>query len=294
MPGVAADRAVLHRKEMLLRDDIVAACDSYEYVAFRCCLGHAHDLETIHHGLHRLDRINLCDNYFRTETLGSHSHPLAAPAIACDNDIFPGHYQIGCPVDAVPDGLACAVAIVEEVLAGGVVHKHHRESQPPFTVHRLQTEDSGRGFLAAADDIRNQFRIVPVDHRHEVSAVIYDDVRAAFYDTPDAVLIFLGSRPVDSEDVQSFMHKSRGDIVLSGKRVAPGDVHLRPSFGQHLAKMSRLGLQMHGKSHFQPLERLGLLKFLLQTIKQRHMMPYPFYLQLSAFPELRVAYLTHF
>ena len=291
--GVAADRSVLHRKEMLLRDDIVAARDGDEYVAFRSGLSHTHNLEPIHHGLHRLDRIHLCDNHFRPEALGSHRHTLATPSIAGDNDIFPGHDQVGGPVDAIPDGLACAVTIVEEMLAGGVVHEHHRESQPPFTVHRLKAEDSGRGLLAAADDVRNQFWIVLVDHRDKVSPIVNDDVRATLDDTPDAVLIFLGSRPVDSEYVQPLVHKGRGHIVLRGKRVAAGDIHLGTALGQHLAKMRRLGLQMHGKGDLQPLERLSLLKLLLQTFKQRHMMPYPFYLQLPAFPELRVTYLTH-
>ena len=294
MPGVAADRTVLHRKEMLLGDDIVAASDGHEYVALRCGLSHTHNLETIHHGLHRLDRIHLCDNHFRAKALGSHRHALAAPAIAGDNDIFPGHNQVGGPVDAIPDGLARAITVVEEMLAGGVVHKHHRESQPPFTVHRLQTEDSGRGLLAPADDIRDQLRIVLVDHSHKISPIIDDDVRAALDDTPDAVLIFLGSRPVNSKDVQSLVHKGGSHIILRRKRIAARDIHLRPALGQHLAKMRRLGLQMHGKGHFQPLERLSLLKLLLQTFKQRHMMPYPFYLQLPAFPELRVTYLTHF
>ena len=118
------------------------------------------------------------------------------------------------PVDAVPHGLACAVTVVEEVLAGGVVHKHHREPQPPLPVHRLEAENSGRGLLAATDDIRDELRITLVDHRDEVSAVIYDDVRAALDDSPDAVFIFLRGRPMDSEDVQPLMHKSRSNIVL--------------------------------------------------------------------------------
>ncbi len=50
---------------------------------------------------------------------------------------------------------------------------------------------------------------------------------------------------MDSEDVQPLMHKSGRHIVLGRERVASGDIHLGTSFGQNLAKMRGLGLQMH-------------------------------------------------
>ena len=80
-----------------------------------------------------------------------HQHALAAPAVTGHDDVLAGHDEVGGTVDAVPDALSGAVAVVEKVLACGIVHLHHREAERSGAVHGFQAQDAGGGFLAAPD-----------------------------------------------------------------------------------------------------------------------------------------------
>ena len=128
MAGVAADGAVLHREEVLAGDDAVAAGHGDEEIAQRGCLAHLHHAEAVHHGLHRLDRIHFSDNDFGAQAFGAHRNALAAPAVAGHDHGLAGHDEIRSAVDAVPDRLAGAVAVVEEMLALGIVDQDHGDT----------------------------------------------------------------------------------------------------------------------------------------------------------------------
>ena len=103
MSCVTADCAILHLEEMILYDDCVTACHCHEDISYRSCLLHLHYLESVHHSLHRLDRIHLSDNHFRTKALRSHSNTFTAPSITCHYDILTCNDKVGSTVDTVPN-----------------------------------------------------------------------------------------------------------------------------------------------------------------------------------------------
>ncbi len=273
---------------MFFGDYVLAARHGDEHVAQRSGLPHAHDRESVHDRLHRLYRVNFSHYHLGAQAFRPHGHALSAPAVAGHDNIFPGHNKVGGAVDSVPDGLPRAVTVVEEVLACRIVYEHHRELKTLGGIHLPEPEYACRGLLAASDDIGNQFRKVLVNHGHEISAVIDDDVRTGLDDTPDASLIFLGSRPMDCKDIEPFMDEGRSDIVLSRERIASGDEHLSSSLGKDLAQMRRLRLKMDGQGYLQPRERLRFPEILFDSFQQRHVLTHPLYLHLSALPDLRI------
>ena len=103
MSCVAADCAVLHFQEMPFADHIIASCDGHEDVSLLRGLIHAHDLESVHYGLHCPDRVDFRDNDIGAEALGPHCHTLSAPAVSGHDHVLSGHDEVGGPVYAVPD-----------------------------------------------------------------------------------------------------------------------------------------------------------------------------------------------
>ena len=178
---VAADSAVVHLHKVLLGDNTAAAGNRYEEVAYLSSLVHRHYTESVHNGFHSSDRINLGNYDLRTEPLCAHGNALAAPAISCDNNIFSGNYEVRSAVDAVPYRLTCSVAVIEEMLAVGVIYKHHRKFEFASLVHGFEADYAGSCFFTAAYNIRDKIRTLAVDTVNKVAAVIDYDVRTAFY-----------------------------------------------------------------------------------------------------------------
>ena len=283
--GVAEDGAVFHEREVLCRYDVVAACYGDEDVAFSRCLFHGHDIETVHYGLHGLDRVDFGDYDFGAESFGPHGDAFAAPAVACDYDGLAGDDKVGRAVDSVPDGLACAVAVVEEVLAGGVIDQHHRELQGFLAVEVLQAEDAGGGLFAAADDVRDELRELAVDHVDKIATVVDYDVRADFDDPADAAFVLFGGSAVDGEDVETFMDEGGCDVVLRAEGIATGYVHFGPAAGKDFAEMCGLGLKVYRERYFETFEWFVEGEFLLESVEKGHVPADPFDFELSGFPE---------
>ena len=292
MAGVAADGPVLHLQKFGRRNHVLAARGGDEQVAEGGGIGHGHHPEAVHRGLEGLDRIHFRDDDPGAEALGPHGDSLAAEAVARHDDILPRDDEVRRTVDAVPDALARAVAIVEKMLAVGVVHEHHREGEFPCAVHRLQAEDAGRRLLAAADHAGQQLRELPVNQRHQVSPIVDDDVRAHLQHAPEIILVLLHGRAVDGEDIEPLVDQRRGHIILRGQRVAAGGIHFRPAGGQAQAQARRLGLHVHAQGDLEPLERLRGHEIFLDAVKQRHVVADPLDLERSAFPQVDVSDVT--
>ena len=290
--GVAADGPVLHLQEFRRGDHVLAARGGDEQVADGGGIGHGHHPEAVHHGLEGLDRIHFRDDDPGAEPLGPHGDSLAAKAVTRHDDILSRDDEVRRAVDAVPDALARAVAVVEEMLAVGIVHEHHREGQFPRAVHRLQAEDAGRRLLAAADHAGQQIRELPVNQRHQVSPIVDDDVRAHLQHAPEVILVFLHGRAVDGEDVEPLVDQRRGHVVLRTEGIAAGGVHFRPAGGQAQAQACRLGLHVHAQGDLESLERLRGHEIFLDAVKQRHVVADPLDLERSAFPQVDVSDVT--
>ena len=203
---------------------------------------HRHYIKAVHDCLDRLDRVDLGDDYAGTECLGTHSHALAAPAVACDNCDLAGNDQVRRAVDAVPDRLTRAIAVVKQMLAVGVVDHDHRELQLVLLCHCHQTDNTGRRLLAAADHILQAVAHGGVQHIYEITAVIDDDVAVIFQYLCNVPVVFLVCGIVPCKDIQPCLDERRSHIILCGERIASCDKHLRAAGSQHLAQISGFSL----------------------------------------------------
>ena len=88
---------------------------------------------------------------------------------------------------------------------------------------------------------------------HQVASVVDDDIGSAGDYLADIVHIFLLRAAVPGEYLEALMHESGGHVVLGGKGIGTGDVHLRPAGGQGLAEVGGLGLEMYREGYLQSL-----------------------------------------
>ena len=144
---VREDRAVLHDLEVLAADHVLVARRRAEDVALGRGLGHRHDVEAVHRGLERAQRVDLGDDHASAHAAGAAREAAAAPAVAADDEDAAGQQHVRRADDAVERRLAGAVAVVEEMLRLRVVDGDHREREPALGLERTQPDDAGRRLL---------------------------------------------------------------------------------------------------------------------------------------------------
>ena len=173
------------------------------------------------------------------------------------------------------------VAVVEQVLAVGVVDQNHREAQRPLRRHRLQADDAGRRLFASAEDVLQLFGQLLVQHAHQIASVVDDDVAVVREHGADVGFVLGLGAAVSGEHLQPALHERGGHVVLRGEGVGAGDVHFRAAGGQHAAEVGRFRLQMHRQRDAQAGERLLRGEFALQRAQQRAVALDPVYFQLA-------------
>ena len=273
--------------------DVPAAGDGAEDLAYLGRVAHGHDLVAVHDGLYGAHGVGLGDDDLRPEARGAHGDALAAPAVAVDDHVLAGDDEVGGAHDGVPDALARAVAVVEEVLAVGVVDLDHGEGQQPRVMELAYPVYAARRLLAAAYDAAAQLREAGAHGLQQVAAVVDDDVRPVAQDVFDVAEILLLARAVDRVDLYAAGGEGRGDVVLCGERIGAGDVHLRAAGGEHAAEVGRLGLQVYRKGDFHAGKGLFPGEVGLYAAQDGHIAPHPVYLQLAGRGQGYVFYLVH-
>ena len=219
VPGVCEYRTVLHRLKVLSRDDAAAPCDGDEHVAHARRVLHRHDLVPVHDGFERADRVDLGDDDLCAQTLCAQRDALAAPAVAGDNDVFARDDEVRRAVYTVPHGLTRAVAVIEHMLAVGLIDHDHREAQLMVLRHDLEPVYAGGRLLAAADDAGDEPGVLRVHEVDKVAAVVDYDVGADFEHAAEAVFIFLHRAAVACKDLHAAVSERGGDVVLRRERV---------------------------------------------------------------------------
>ena len=219
VPGVCEYRAVLHRLEVLSRNDAAAPCDGDEHVAHARRVLHRHDLVPVHDGFERADRVDLSDDDLCAQPLCAQRHALAAPAVAGDDNVFARDDEVRRAVYTVPHGLTRAVAVIKHVLAVGLVDHDHREAQLMVLRHDPEPVYAGGRLLAAADDAGDEPGVLCVHEVDKVAAVIDYDVGADLEHSAEAVFIFLHRAAVACEDLHAAVSERRSDVVLRRERV---------------------------------------------------------------------------
>ena len=88
---------------------------------------------------------------------------------------------------------------------------------------------------------------------HEIPSVIDDYIR------PEARTFLIWDSysswvaPYQANTFRSLMGQGGSHIILGGKRVAPSNIHVRPSGSKSLAQICRLCFKMDGKGDLQSL-----------------------------------------
>ena len=111
------------------------------------------DLVALHRGLQRADRVDLGDDdasALAAQRLGA---ALAHVAVAADDRDLAGDEDVGRAVEAVDDGVAAAVLVVELGLGDRVVDVDRREEQVAGAGQLVEAEHAGRGLLGDALDL---------------------------------------------------------------------------------------------------------------------------------------------
>ena len=147
---VADDGAVLHLFHLGGGDDHGVAGGGHEDV------GHAHDFVegldfvAFHGGLECANRVDFGDDHAGALTAQGLGAALTHVAVAAHDCDLAGHHHVGGAVDAVDEGVAAAVEVVELGLGHGIVHVDCRELEAASLGHLVQTMHAGSGFFGNA------------------------------------------------------------------------------------------------------------------------------------------------
>ena len=76
------------------------------------------------------------------------------------------------------------------------------------------------------------------DHRHEIAAVVHNDVRLRLRQRLfQIIVVFLVCAGMGREDVHAVFHQRRRHVVLRGERIAARHRDLRPGVFQNLSQI---------------------------------------------------------
>ena len=227
---VADDGFVFHLHEVLTADDAFAAGGGDEDVATLHDVLHGGDLEAFHGSLQGVNGVDLGDDDASTHALQGVGAALADVAVSGNHGGFAGDHHVGGSLEAVDQGLAAAVQVVELGLGDRVVDVDGGSHQLAFFETLDQVVNAGCGFLGDAFNLVEHLGITVVDDVGEVSTVVQDHVGnltvfeglELLLDAP--VVLFFGlAFPGEHGDTGS--SDSGGGVVLSAVDVArgPGD-----------------------------------------------------------------------
>merc|ERR1712170_42649 len=145
--NVAHDGVVLHLLHVLQGDDVEVASGRGEDVDLTDNLLHGDNLEALHAGLQGADRVALSDEHAGTGTTEGEGAALADITVTAHEGTLTSDHHIGGTHDAIGEGVAAAVHVVELGLGDAVIHVDGREEQLTLLGHLLQAVHTCGGLL---------------------------------------------------------------------------------------------------------------------------------------------------
>ena len=271
MAGIGQDRAVFHLHHVLGPDDVVVAGERAEQVPFLGGFDHRHHAVAVHCRLQGADRVDLRDDHVGAHPLGTHGEALATPAVPRYNDLLSGQQNVRGADDAVDGGLPRAVTVIEQILGFRVVHGDHRELEGAVPLHRAQANDAGGGLFHAAQNLLGHLRVVRVDVRNQVSAVVHRYDRAVLDAAFDVRVVRVAVFALDGEhrDVV-VLGERRRNVVLGGQRVAGAQNDVGAASLERSHQVGRFGRNVQACRHLLPGQRFFLAEPLADLRQNRH------------------------
>ena len=136
--NVAHNGVVLHLKEMLADEDVLAAGGGHEDVAPGDCVVHGGHLVALHGSLQGIDGVNLGDDDSAAEAAEGLGGSLADISVSGDERSLTGQHDVGGALDTVHQGLPAAVQVVKLGLCHGVVDVDGGDLQGAVLEHLVQ------------------------------------------------------------------------------------------------------------------------------------------------------------
>ena len=81
------------------------------------------------------------------QTLCTHSYPFSAPAITGNDNRLTGYGEICTADNAIPYRLSCAISVIKQEFALGIIYRKHREKELIFIGQLTQAVYTGSGFF---------------------------------------------------------------------------------------------------------------------------------------------------
>ena len=135
-----------------------------------------------------------------------------------------------------------AVAVIEQVLGVGVVHRDDGELQHAFLRHGAQANDAGRGLFGSADHAVERVGALGVQDRDQVGAIIHRDLRLVIDGRQDVAVIRVVVLALDGEDRNVVVaHQAGGNVVLRGQRIRGAQHHFGAAIAQADGQVRGLG-----------------------------------------------------
>ena len=198
----------------------------------------------VHVRLERRDRVDLDDGDAAAGASGCAREALADPAVADDAELAAGEGEVREPVDRRERRLAGAVAVVEEVLAEGVVRRDRREGELARRLHRPQPRDAGRRLLGHAARARRRPRAGARRSAPSARAVVDDDLRPGVGDREQVGVELLARGAVRRVHLDPARDERGADRVLRRAGVRAGGDHLRARVREQRREVRGLRLEV--------------------------------------------------
>ena len=153
--------------------------------------------------------------------------------------------------------MACAVAIVEEMLCLRIVDGDRREAEHARGHHCLQTNDARCGFFSRAGDFVFEFRLF-LDHGgDDIGSVVDDEVRSELERCLHVTAIGVGRFTFDGEYRNAVVRdERRRDVILSRKRIRSDQQRVSAACLQSTGKIRGLSSNVRAGDQAYAFERL--------------------------------------
>jgi len=167
--------------------------------------------------------------------------------------------------------LARAVAIVEELLGGGVIDRDDGKPQRVLGSHRSQSRHAGRGLFGATTHAGDEVLVVRVDSEDQVGAVIEQEVRRRLKNGLDPTLVVLRLLAETSEDGDPVLGDESGrDFVLRRALAAGAERHVGAAFLEDPQQIRHLAGDVETGAYTQPGEWFLFPESTEHTGQNRH------------------------
>ncbi len=162
------------------------------------------------------------------------------------------------------------------MLGVGVIDGNDGELEDARLLHRALTNHTGGGLFGGAIDVDDEIGVFLVNDRHDVSAVVDQDVRPVRDRCVNVPVVGLVILALDGEDGNAGVHQRRRDIILSRKGIARAHHRIGSTRLKCQREIGRLGRDVGTAEEAQTFEGSCPCERVPDLAQHRHLAASPF------------------